>query len=516
MNLSKSKIFLLCCISFIVGIALCRFIPSSLYQYKIYFFAASLVCSIILILFWQNKNFRLISLSGLFLFLGVWRFLISLPLYAPEKIHYYNGQSAVVYGLIADEPDLRQAGQKITINAKYLNLASEGKHDVNNIIPVSGRVLVNIDLYPVYNIGDRLKIKCRLTAPEAFNNFAYDKYLARYGVYSICNFAEITLIEDYENESRFIDESFSEKLKINIISRIFIFKNWLRGIIGRGLVEPEAGLARAILFGDKSGLSLYWQSIYSQTGVSHIMAVSGMNITIMAAFALYFMLFLGLRRQQAFYLSVLLLIFFIIMVGAPASAVRAGIMGILLLWAIHVGRLNKVINSIVMTAAIMLIFNPKLFWDDIGFQLSFLAVLGLIYGHPIIKNFFVKISHNRLESLIDIFSMTIAAQIFTMPVIVYDFYTLSLIAPLANLFIIWLIPLLMATLALGMLFAIFFTGYSVVFFFPSLLFLKYINFICLKLANLPYAYIQINYFNPIWIIFYYLLLILWLKKIYKK
>jgi competence protein ComEC len=138
------------------------------------------------------------------------------------------------------------------------------------------------------------------------------------------------------------------------------------------------------------------------------------------------MLAIGLSRKQAFYLAVLLLVIFIILVGVPASAMRAGLMGFFVLWALKLGRLNKITNAIILAGAIMLLINPKLLRYDIGFQLSFLAILGLIYFYPLINDWMIKIKMPKLKGGREIFSMTIAAQVFTLPITAYNFSTVSL------------------------------------------------------------------------------------------
>ena len=261
------------------------------------------------------------------------------------------------------------------------------------------------------------------------------------------------------------------------------------------------------MFGDKRGLPQEYLDYFSQTGTTHIMAISGMNITIIAALSLGLMLAIGLSRRQAFYLAVLLLIIFIILVGAPASAMRAGLMGFLVLWALKLGRLNKITNSIVLAGAIMLLINPKLLRYDIGFQLSFLAILGLVYFYPLINERLIKIKIPKLKGGREIFSMTIAAQVFTLPITAYNFSTVSLIAPLPNILILGFIPILTALVFIAIFLTILWPSLSVIFFTPAWLILKYIILVCTVSAHIPLAYFKINYINIFWIFLYYLFFI---------
>jgi len=470
MNLTKSKLFLICCLVFMVGIMLASFLPADLLNYKIIYFSLIITALILLVLFWQSIKLRLVSLIIIFLFFGLWRYSVSLPPDTPDKIWHYNGQQISFSGIITKEPDIRQDKQKLEITASFSSTLK------NNI---SGRILITTNLYPAFKYGDELAITCELQAPEKFNDFAYDRYLARYDIYSVCYYPKI------------------EKLAAGkgnwLYSKIFTLKDKLINIIDFGLGEPAVSLARPIVFGGQRGLADNIRQQFSQTGLTHIMAVSGFNTTILSAIVLGFLLAVGLDRRRAFYLSIIFLLIYIILVGAPASAMRAGIMSFLVLWALHLGRLNKITNAIVLAGAILLLFNPKILRDDIGFQLSFLAVLGLIYCYPLIDKFLEKIKIPRLYGLRDILSLTLGAQIFTWPIMAYNFSQISLIAPLANVLVIWLIPFLTVAIIVALPLSFLLPGLASLFFLPSLISANYIFGVVKILSRVPYAYWEIGY-----------------------
>ncbi|PJB16806.1 hypothetical protein CO116_01830, partial [Candidatus Falkowbacteria bacterium CG_4_9_14_3_um_filter_38_19] len=296
MNLTKSKLFLICCLVFMVGIMLASFLPADLLNYKIIYFSLIITALILLVLFWQSIKLRLVSLIIIFLFFGLWRYSVSLPPDTPDKIWHYNGQQISFSGIITKEPDIRQDKQKLEITASFSSTLK------NNI---SGRILITTNLYPAFKYGDELAITCELQAPEKFNDFAYDRYLARYDIYSVCYYPKI------------------EKLAAGkgnwLYSKIFTLKDKLINIIDFGLGEPAVSLARPIVFGGQRGLADNIRQQFSQTGLTHIMAVSGFNTTILSAIVLGFLLAVGLDRRRAFYLSIIFLLIYIILVGAPAS-----------------------------------------------------------------------------------------------------------------------------------------------------------------------------------------------------
>ena len=126
-----------------------------------------------------------------------------------------------------------------------------------------------------------------------------------------------------------------------------------------------------LLYGERSGLPLELADNFSRTGVSHIIAVSGYNISIVALALMSLFINLGLARPRAFWLVVAGIILFVIFTGAGASVVRAGIMGLIVLLAGQLGRLSRIGNVLIFTAALMLLFNPYVLIWDAGFQLSF-------------------------------------------------------------------------------------------------------------------------------------------------
>ena len=167
------------------------------------------------------------------------------------------------------------------------------------------------------------------------------------------------------------------------------------------------------------------------------MAISGYNITILANIILWFCVFF-LPRKKAFWIVLCILGLFVILTGAQASVVRAAIMGVLILYAHNQGRLSSPVNALALTAVIMVGISPMILRYDIGFQLSFMATIGLIYLGPIIDSYLYKIpNHWKLRETA---VMTISAQIAVLPLILFYFGTLSLVSVPTNILILPIIP----------------------------------------------------------------------------
>ncbi|MBI2459550.1 MAG: ComEC/Rec2 family competence protein [Parcubacteria group bacterium] len=497
---SKSKIFLIACLVFIFGIALASFLPAEILYLSIVWFGAGMFFLILTVLFWRFneqtgiKSVCLFFLLLAILFFSVWRYGLSLPENTPDKIWHYNGQTVTVRGFIDNEPDIRDNGQKLEITAAAISRLP-GR-------PISGKILVTTDLYPEYKYGDKLEFACELKPPEEYKGFAYDRYLSRFDIYSVCYYPRVKIIPGKGGNY--------------IYAKIFSFKAKLAGLIDLGLSEPESSLARPIVFGGQKGLEQSIRDDFQKVGLTHIMAVSGFNVSILAAIIMVVFLSLGLKRQRAFYAAVIFLAAYIILVGLPASALRAGLMGFLVLWALKLGRLNKITNSLVLTAAVLLLINPKLLRDDVGFQLSFLALAGLVYVYPIFEDFWQKIKLPKLRGASDALLITLAAQVFTLPVLAYNFSQISLIAPLANLAVLWALPALTVLILAALPLSAVLPGLSFLFFLPSLILTKYILLVVKYLAKLPYSYLDVSYLSWGWLAIYYLVAVFLVIKLRRK
>ncbi|MDD4332749.1 MAG: ComEC/Rec2 family competence protein [Patescibacteria group bacterium] len=494
---SKSKIFLFLCLFFIIGIVSASIVSENIIQNRFIWFSSLVAFFILTIFSWSNKKILLLGLWGCFLFFGVWRYSISIPKNYPDKIWHYNGQKIIVDGVVDKEPDVRSNNQKLEIKVRSVGTDNVETHD-NASLPVSGKLLITADLFPEYNFGDKLEINCDLKQPDAINDFSYDRYLARYNIFSVCYYPQIKKIGD---------DIVTNKPADWFYKKIFILKNKIREIINFGLSDPESGLALGIMIGDRQGMGEELNQKFSQTGLTHIMAVSGMNMTIIAAASMTALLAVGLRRRQAFYLSLAFIIIFTILVGAPASAVRAAVMSFLAMLAIQLGRKSRLINALIFAAATMLLFNPRLLRDDVGFQLSFLALVGLIYVYPLWEKYLDKAKNKFFRLGAEIIALTLSAQVFTLPIIAYNFKQISLVAPLSNLLVLWTIAPAMLFIFLAMILGFLLPGLAFLFFLPANLLLKFVILAVDYTSRIPYAYIKVDYLWFGWVLIYYLFVI---------
>ncbi len=270
--------------------------------------------------------------------------------------------------------------------------------------------------------------------------------------------------------------------------------------------QPEAAVFDGMVLGYDKNIPASLKDIYNITGTRHILAISGMNISIVSLMLMSFGLALGLWRRQAFWLALAGIIAFVLLVGSPPSAVRAGLMAGIVLWARNHGRLFLAWRPLVLAAFFMVLLNPRLLIFDIGFQLSFLAVAGILY----FKNFWDHVfGWLPVKLARELLSLSFAAQITTWPIILYNFGTFSLVGPIANIFVV---PLLNPIMLLGLGFAIFswWPILSQVFLWPAWLILKLADKAVEFFATFPWA--SLNLGQPGLIVLAYYPFLLWLWK----
>ena len=357
----------------------------------------------------KSQKFFLICFVIL-LFQLSWAIFYS-PKFNEKHISFYNNEQQTFRAVVSEEPDVRLDHQKLTVEPTEFK----------------GKVLLRTQLYPEFNYGDLLEVNCKLQTPEQIEDFKYDRYLARYGIYSVC----------YQPQIRSLRTGSGNIL----VSSILKLKWLMQTKINRTVAEPQAALVGGILVGARQGIPQDLLNKFNVTGITHIIAISGYNITIIVILLLNFFTSLSINRKKSIWGILIALFFFVILTGASASVIRAAIMGSIVLLAKHLGRKSKISNVLILSAVIMALFNPKILIWDAGFQLSFLSTIGLVYLSPkLIKAFkWVPQKFGLQENL----TSTLSAIIFTLPLILFQFGRLSIVAPVVNLLVLPVIPIAM-------------------------------------------------------------------------
>lgn len=406
----------------------------------------------------------------MFFVFGIFRYQNFLSKIQNQEIKNFVGKEISIFGIVDDEPKIREKSIIFTIKTE------------------KGKILVKAGRYPELEYGEKIKITGILKEPETKDSFNWKNYLLKDGILAEMDFPEIDKT----------GKNFGNPIKKFSIS----LKKKIEEVIKQNLPYLHSALLKSLLFGEEQEIPFEWKEKLNQTGTRHIAAVSGMNITIISSLILSFLLFLGLWRHHAFYLSIFLILFYVLMIGAPSSAIRAAIMGILYLTAQYFGRISSGERPVVFAATLMLFFNPLLLRYDIGFQLSFLAILGIVYFYQFFFEKLKKLPRLIKESL----ASTLSAQIFTFPILIYNFGQISLISPLSNVLIL---PILPAITILGFIFSffgIFFERVGYLLSFPCWFLLSYLLRVVDFCSKIPYSFLVLKV-NPVFLLICYLILV---------
>ncbi len=358
----------------------------------------------------------------------------------------------------------------------------------------SGKILIYAPLYPEYDYGDILEIRCRLNQPgpladETGKIFAYDKYLAKDDIWALCFRPQIEQIGQNKNISYYLSQV-----------RDYFWNN-----LDIYLVEPASSLAKATLLGAQREFSSEIRAIFSQVGLSHIIAISGSHMVIIVWLIQSLLFSFGLRRQSVFIFLLITLIFYLALINWLPSALRSCLMVMITLLGPFLGRANLSVYSLVLVADVLVAFNPYLLRYDLGFQLSFLSVLGLIFYSRYLEKILSVLP--ELFKIREVLATTLAAQFFIWPLINYHFGILSLISPLANFLIL---PLATLILIFSFILAIFgfWSVLAQLAAWPLYILFKIMVEIGRVLSHFPGAYLNIGGFSGWYLISSYIFLIL--------
>jgi len=301
-------------------------------------------------------------------------------------------------------------------------------------------------------------------------------------------------------------------------SKIFNFllkiKNYFLSQFKKYLPYDEGALMSGILLGERAEFSESLKQAMNNSGTTHIVALSGYNVGILVLVVSRIIAYL-FGRRKVFLISLFVVLGFVLMTGAEASVLRAGIMALILLLGEHIGRIYSLPHSLLFSAVLMVLISPKILFFDLGFQLSFLSLLGVVYLKPAFDNVFNFNPQNQGFLLWrDNLTTTLGAQFAVIPLLILNFGQAPILSFLANIFILTFIPL---TMFLGFVLGIFGFWYPLGFLFGlvSLFILKY-EISVMKFFS-KFSFLNFGGFSWFVLILIYIVLFLWFyhKKAFK-
>lgn len=423
-----------------------------------YILFSLLICTIFLVswLRWRRHAYLLLALLCMMFALGIFRTSL-VPTTPSSDLQSKEGQEVVLTGKITEIPDIRESSQRLTVQTE------------------KEKVLAIAQLFPEISYGETVEVRGIVARPESFDTgggrvFNYDKFLAKDGIFVLLNNAHVAKVDG----------------RLTVRDHLFGFLTDVRTTfiegLERALPEPHAGLASGMLVGGKQGLGKTLLDVFTVTGLVHIVVLSGYNIMIIAEAVMRSTSFLP--RRGALVISFILVAAFVFAAGAGSAALRAGIMAGVALFARATGNTYNALRALAAAALLMLVVNPFLLAFDPGFQLSIIATLGLILGGPLIEQF---ISIIKPVLVREVLATTMAAQLFVLPLLLFQTGNLSLVTLPANILILPAVPIAMLLAFIAGCVALIAGSIGPYVGIPAYLVLTYVIAAAELLASLPFA-----------------------------
>lgn len=375
-----------------------------------YWFLLFGIASYLVLAYAKNGKARPFIFAGAAFLVGAWRFDATIP--SPQDgVMPWTGETIVTYGIVEE---VHPYGPGSELFVRIEQASSSIIHGPGN------KISVGYFYRSVPSVGSRVTVTCSVKNVQ-------DTFLARKGAWAGCRGS--SSVDVRGPPSRF-----------DVLSILSSWRVFLTARISSLFPHDEGTLLTGILYGDQS-MSADQRETMRRAGLTHLVAVSGSNVTIVVMVLLSFVLTSGFRRRHAFWIVTIGILAFLGFVGFSASVVRAGIMGWLVLFARHIGRAPSAFRLLAISAVVITTVDPWTLGFDAGFALSFLATWGLISWSPIISRYVQWIPERF--GLREAFATTTSATLMTLPYLAWMFARMSLAGLVTNMLALPLVPFIM-------------------------------------------------------------------------
>jgi competence protein ComEC len=425
--------FLWIAMGFSLGIA-----TEKCWNISVLWLECGLVTGIVLLWFLRGRRWFLPIFVLLLGCLGVlWA---RLDTYIPTNAvqNFAVPERVTLLGVVNSLPEMKTHGKKKTVSfvlAAHSITKKEGGR--KKFFKVSGDVqtfLLQSNVLP--QVGDTLRIFGELSIPKQVLNpgeFDFGSFLAQKNIHAVFRTIGQKSVRVVQMGPRFLPS--------RVLAEI---RRSLAVLIDKLYGASEAAILKALVLGLRGDVAPEVRGQFMKTGTIHLLAISGLNITMIAGTFYFMFLFSGIGHRKTAFLTILIVIVYVGLAGAGIPVQRAGYASVLVLLGVLIGRPTNLLNALCFAFFVLLLWNPKSFWN-IGFQLSFLSVFSLMLVLPLLS---------RLSAWTLSLGSSLAVLFGTFPVVLYHFNIFSPVSVFANLVAI---PLFDAAL-FSTLFALIFSG----------------------------------------------------------
>ena len=383
--------------------------------------------------------------------------LVSSFIYTKDKNldTYYGNERIIIKGIVKDKKEKEKYDEYIIDKFLVRDYTKNKNIPIGSIVNLNGK----------YKSLDDMK----------YDDFNYGRYIKSIGFYGII------YIDSYD-----------------ILNQDFLYKNIgnLKMYISntsKYLYKKNSDFINSILLGQKENLSQEEKDVFQRSGTSHIIAISGLHTGILCAIISIFIR--GINKVYKLLILFIIMNFYMMMIGASPSIIRAIYFIIILYLAVFLDKKRDGISTLSLVGIFLIINNPYIIYN-ISFQLSFLATLSIIYFYGYIKNILK----------INLISLTVAANILTIPIIYYNFKGVSIISIISNMIVVPFIAIIMYLSIISI--SLFNINIGVSKFIAEInsMIVNVIYFLLEKISALYFIYIEIENPNIYYVIIYYIII----------
>lgn len=406
-----------------------------------------------------------------------------------------NKEVATLKGIIINQPE-ESITQYKNKRSSFILKTQAVKLENNIWLDTFGLAKVNI-YEPKQDLkyGDKVILEGLIYSPSPPSNpgqFNYKSYLERQNIHALFTVNKNNqVILVVRNQANFL------------LNFILTVKHKLENLIDKYLPAPQSLVLQALLLGNRQQIPDTLEDKFIHSGTVHILSVSGLHVALVCFILIIFFKAINLPRKVYIILTMLLLIFYCLLTGARPPTVRSTIMIEIILFGLLIFREVNFYNSLALAALIILLKNPQDLFS-IGFQLSFSAVFSIVYFTPKIENFLnppsviKRIKPEKITLLkrlknfcIKSLSVSLAAWLGTLILVVYYFNIFSPVTVLANLLIVPLVTLIMASGFTFLFFGFLSPALALIFSAALDIFLNLLLISINLFSNLPFAFFRI-------------------------
>ncbi len=439
------------------------------------------------------QHFKVKEILGFVLFTALGIMLVHkgyAPQYADVDDMAKNEQEVYVSGFVEKISHTKKGTPKIVFNVYDISTETTSK-------PVEQlKIQIITDKKSKVTLGENLIIRGELNLleprrnPGAFDEFLYSK----------------TRNISYKMFGEVVSHG---AVKNNIYTKLYYWRDKISSVYESILPQREAALLEAMLLGNSDNLDDEIRNLYAVAGIVHIIAISGVHISLISLF-IFSVLQTFLRKEQCSAITIIILVLYTIFTGGAVATVRATYMSCVVLFGYLLKKQSDIYTSIAFSALTILMVQP-LFLFDIGFLLSYVSIIAVVLVAPFFSNlFFIP------KILIRLFACSIGVSIVISPITAYFFHWFSLAGILANVVILPFASIIVIVGLMSGFVGLFSLEISQILCGMVFFILKFYEFVCLIAEKLPFSKIVTGKVSIVFLIFYYLITILVIYYLFAK